>query len=240
MNVRGQFYCSLIRENCVLNIDDVCIERSPPTCKSGPSDCAVPPPTCPPVVALEDRVRWQCVDITEEAINPYNDPLPLGTRCYQTCSSWESATEGADVRLVSECIESSTTAGEGEWSETQNVDGQELIFPLYPADLVTYYPKPDEANNAVALDCGCQPLEVKWPYNDPSGTWYNPNKEEAAVFICDETVDTVGDTEFTIGRTNTCVLYCDDHFVATATCIDGEWTGNPEWGFWCYDEPTGM
>merc|ERR1719435_229956 len=29
-----------------------------------------------------------------------------------------------------------------------------------------------------------------------------------------------------------------DHYVATAKCQNGEWLGNPEWGFWCYEEPT--
>merc|ERR1719318_846289 len=243
MNVRNQFYCNLIRENCVLNIDDECIKRSPATCKSGPSDCAVPPPTCDPVVGHEDRVRWQCVDITEGAINPYNDPLPLGTRCYQTCLSWESATVGADVRLVSECIESLTTPGEGEWSETQNVDNQEMTWPKYPGGL-TYYPKPDEIDDTVALPCGCKPLEVQWPYDGPlvdesTQVWYDPNTEDAAVFICDQEVVIVNG-EYIIDPTNTCVLYCDDHFVATARCLEGEWTGQPEWGFWCYDEPTGI
>ena len=140
------------------------------------------------------------------------------------------------MRLVSECIESVTTLGEGEWSETQNVDGLELTWPAYPDGLG--YPKPDEADINNALDCGCRDLEVQWPMG--SGTWYNPNKEEAAAFICDHEVNTVGDTTYIIESTNTCVLFCDDHFVATAKCLNGEWTGNPDWGFWCYDEPTGM
>ena len=84
MNVRGQYECNLIRDNCVLNKDDVCITRAEKTCQSGRSDCAVPAATCPPVVFHEDRVWWQCVDILEEGINPYNGLLPLGTRCYQT------------------------------------------------------------------------------------------------------------------------------------------------------------
>ena len=124
------------------------------------------------------------------------------------------------------------------WSETQNVDNQQLAWPLYPAGLVTYYPKPDEADKDIALDCGCKDLELQWPMG--SGDWYNPNNEEAAAFICDTEVNTEGDTTYIIESTNTCVLFCDDHFVATAKCLNGEWTGNPDWGFWCYDEPTGM
>ena len=37
---------------------------------------------------------------------------------------------------------------------------------------------------------------------------------------------------------NYCSLYCDDFFVAHAQCLAGEWTGQPELGFWCYTEPT--
>ena len=84
MSIRGKFECNLIRDNCVLNKDDKCISRAEKTCQSGRSDCAVPAATCPPVVFHEDRVWWQCVDILEEGINPYNGLLPLGTRCYQT------------------------------------------------------------------------------------------------------------------------------------------------------------
>merc|ERR1711909_82717 len=58
-------------------------------------------------------------------------------------------------------------------------------------------------------------------------------------FICDSEVD-MSTNEYKIDTTNICVLYCDDHYVATAKCQNGEWLGNPEWGFWCYEEPTGL
>ena len=51
-------------------------------------------------------------------------------------------------------------------------------------------------------------------------------------------VDPDGFGEWAIEPDNTCKLFCDGHYVATAQCLDGFWTGNPEWGFWCYTEPS--
>merc|ERR1711874_634978 len=138
---------------------------------------------------------------------------------------------GNAARLVSQC------GVDGAWTEAQNFDG-ELAYPAYPAG-ASSYPTPD-AIEADALPCGCPPLEVKWPYEDPAGFYYDPNAEPAADFICDTPVDTEGMTTYNIETTNTCVLYCDDHYVATAKCQNGEWLGNPEWGFWCYEEPTAI
>merc|ERR1712234_1234 len=96
---------------------------------------------------------------------------------------------------------------EGAWGTAQNVDGQQL----------TYTPDPD---NGIA-----------------GGDYYDPNAEPAADFICDNEIVIGDNNEYKIETTNVCVLYCDDHYVATAKCQNGEWLGNPEWGFWCYEEP---
>jgi len=221
--------CYLLREPCIKNLVDDCIGLG--KCVSGPNDCAEPPATCPVVAALgEGFSRWQCVNINADPINPYVDEPPAGTICYQTCPSWEDM-NGDSARLVSEC------GVDGAWSEAQNFDGQ-LAYPSYP-DGASSYPTPD-AMEADALPCGCPPLEVKWQYEDPAGFYYDPNTEPAADFICDTPVDTEGLTTYKIETTNTCVLYCDDHYVATAKCQNGEWLGNPEWGFWCYEEPTAI
>jgi len=210
-------------------VDD-CIELG--FCKSGPSDCADPPVTCPVVAALtEGFVRWQCVDINYEPINPYVEPPPAGTTCFQTCPSWESL-NGGPANLESECLPT------GAWSDVQNSDGGEMAYPSYvDAGVSDSYPKPDEANTEVALTCGCPALELKWPYEDEAGVWYDPNTEEAAEFICSTPVVPGDLGEYLIVTDNTCVLYCDDHYVATAKCLNGAWSGNPEWGFWCYEEP---
>ena len=155
------------------------------------------------------------------------------------CSSWLSAEDAADPQgqLVSTCEG-------GVWTPTKSsnpndADGA-LFYPEYPDG--STYPTPNAAA-ATTLPCGCQPLNVQWPYGPvDDGTtqvWYDPNREEAAEFICETTVN-MANKDYMIVTTNTCVLYCDDHYVATATCLDGEWSGNPEWGFWCYEEPIAI
>jgi len=227
--------CYLLREDCITNIVDDCIAAG--KCISGPNDCTEPPQTCPMVASLpEGYSRWQCVDINMDPINPYSERPPVGTTCFQTCPSWVDSNDN-DARLVSVCEEGAT---EGEWGAAQNVDGNELTYPPYPTG-ETSYPKPD-ADELSALTCGCQPLEVRWPYPDPAngvvgGDFYNPNDEPAADFICDNEIVIGDNNEYLIETNNVCVLYCDDHYVATAKCQNGEWLGNPEWGFWCYEEP---
>jgi len=235
--------CYLLRSACVLNSADACLGSMPdPSCVSGPSDCASFAPTlCPKVEALDgDYARWQCQDINTDPINPYKEEVPEGTVCYQTCSSWvsEEGVDGPPGQLVSTCDAGVWTAPVN--SDPSIIDGA-LFYPAFPDGIA--YPPPD-AIAADALPCGCQPLEVQWPYDGPgvdplTQIWYDPNREEAAEFICETTVN-MDNLDYKIETTNTCVLYCDDHYVATATCLDGEWTGNPEWGFWCYEEPEAI
>merc|ERR1719206_926331 len=229
---------AMLREPCITNIHDDCIAKG--NCISGPNDCTEVPQTCPVVASLpEGFSRWQCVDINMEPINPYSVQPPVGTICYQTCQSWTDM-NGNSARLVSVCEEGASV---GAWSEAQNVDNNELAYPKYPMDgtFDTSYPTPDMDQDS-ALACGCEPLEVRWPYEDTGagpGDYYDPNAEPAANFICNTEVD-MSTNEYKIDTTNICVLYCDDHYVATAKCQNGEWPGNPEWGFWCYEEPSAL
>jgi hypothetical protein len=155
---------------------------------------------------------------------------------FYRCPSWISSDTITVARLESTCTVNG--AGEGEWSATQNNDGAELDWPKYTIDGASY-PTPDAADGD-ALGCGCPDLALLWPYdgNVPAAEAapYDPNAEDAAEFICDTVVN--ADSGFTLISGNTCVLFCDDHYVATATCLNGEWSGNPEWGFWCYDAPN--
>eukprot|EP00090_Calanus_glacialis_P033160 TRINITY_DN54_c0_g1_i4.p1 TRINITY_DN54_c0_g1~~TRINITY_DN54_c0_g1_i4.p1 ORF type:complete len:329 (+),score=56.96 TRINITY_DN54_c0_g1_i4:25-987(+) len=233
--------CFLLRSDCVLNSADACLSSDPASCASGPSDCSTfIAEVCPKVVVPEgDYARWQCQDINTNFINPYNEDPPEGTVCYQTCSSWvfEENTAGPPGQLVSTCEG-------GVWTPTKSSDPNDadgaLFYPEYPDG--STYPTPNAAA-ATTLPCGCQPLNVQWPYGpvaDPATqVWYDPNREEAAEFICETTVN-MANKDYMIVTTNTCVLYCDDHYVATATCLDGQWSGNPEWGFWCYEEPIAI
>ena len=129
--------------------------------------------------------------------------------------------------------------GVGAWSDTVTHDGAALDYPPLPEGQ-TSYPNPD-APEVDALTCGCQPLDIKWepsPEDEIDDSfYYDPNLEDAAEFICEADVVVSGTGEYILASDNTCVLYCDEHYVATAKCVDGEWTGNPEWGFWCYNEP---
>jgi len=181
-----------------------------------------------------DFLNWNC-NLGAAQINPYTAVLPLGTICTQTCPSWKSAVSGDQSEFESTC-ELDVGTNKAGWSVTVTHDGQ-LIDGFTDT-----YPQPDDDDTA-AWQCNCVPLELKWPY-DPTGAndannFYDPNTEEAADFICKQDLETNPDAgDWTIKGDNSCNLYCDQHYVATAACVDGEWTGNPEWGFWCYEEPT--
>merc|ERR1712215_431876 len=197
---------------------------------SGPADCEnyeAEKATCPMLTALGgDYLNWNCY-LGATPINPYSGVLPVGTICKQSCPSWKSAETGEQSQFESTC---ELVAGVAGWSTTTTHDGK--LINHFDAT----FPQPDADENS-AWQCNCVPLELKWPY-DPTGltgNFYDPNDEEAADFICNQSL---GDAAWTIDGSNSCSLYCDQHYVATAECVDGEWTGNPEWGFWCYDEPT--
>jgi hypothetical protein len=112
----------------------------------------------------------------------------------------------------------------GTWTTTKPKRGDTVSFPTAP------YPKPDATidTDIVPLACVCQDLVLN----------YDPNEEAAANFICNEPVVMV-DGEYTITTNNVCTLYCDGLYVATASCRNEKWTGHHEYGFWCYQDPTG-
>ena len=136
------------------------------------------------------------------------------------CNSWLT-TDLLAGHLTSSCLT------DGTWTATKPNKGDALSFPEGP------YPKPDDPK---PLSCDCQDLTLKWP-PFPEGTSYDPNDEEAATFICKERI-TMTDGKYTITTNNSCELYCNRHYVATAKCVKGNWTGQPHYGFWCYKEPT--
>jgi len=231
--------CYLLTEPCERNSADQCLAEDDFPCRSGPKECAdyeEGTATCAQLPSLgADYINWICT-LGDKQFNPYNEVLPVGTLCTQTCPAWK--TKGSNPptqsQLESTCVDN---AGTAEWGPTVTKDEQEI------EGLTAPYPKPDATTDAYS--CGCLPLELqlKWPY-DPTGAndannFYDPNTEEAADFICKQDLETnPGDADWTIKGDNSCNLYCDQHYVATAACVDGEWTGNPEWGFWCYEAPA--
>jgi len=163
-------------------------------------------------------------------VNGYSaDSITSGSTCILRCSSWKTIGD-------SEGYLESTCSDDGEWSITMANDGNvALDFPPFPDE--SKYPQPDdEIQN---LQCECRSLEVKWPLNAAEGVdtwWYDPNFEAGTVLVCDDPISIDGG-EYTIKTGNACILFCDSHLVATVKCLNGEWTGNPERGFWCYKEP---
>merc|ERR1719228_1216855 len=231
---RGQDQCYLLTEACEQDNTDICLSKTEP-CTSGPAACdtyVAEDATCPMLTALGgDYLNWNCY-LGATQINPYTDVLPLDTICKQTCPSWQSAgASGGQSQLESTCV-MDVGQNKAVWSTTETHDG-ELIVGFNDV-----YPQPD-ADIADAWPCSCLPLELKWDNGIDTPFFYDPNFEEAADFICEADLETApGDADWTITAPNSCTLYCDQHYVATAECVDGEWTGNPEWGFWCYDEPV--
>jgi len=213
-------YCYLSNtEDCDQNKDEDCFAIG--KCISGPADCAAyTPKGCPalaPTTGVDNVANWVCHDEMGDIISGSSDPMPVGSVCQQSCPAWRS--ESGDPVVVESKCESN-----GAWSPPGNIDQSTVT---YPPELK----KPDET----PLDCGCESLEIRWKY--PDGDPYDPNGEDGADFICVDTLEPDADGLFSIDPKNYCKLFCDGHYVATVQCVDGEWTGNPEWGFWCYEEP---
>merc|ERR1712168_1716600 len=226
--------CYLL-DTCNEDPDSACVGND--RCRSGPSDCDnldanAPCTTIDASKTATGAIHWQCTDGDGSPINGYTvSELPEGSTCVLSCEYWETAT-GENAYLTSECQR-------GSWTTTTSNGDPELDFPAFAAG-DTEYKTPEDDQTLV---CGCRPLEVKWPYEDPDPAddsdqwWYDPNFELGTDFVCEQTIDTA-DAEYIIENGNQCYLFCDDHLVADVHCKDGEWTGQPELGFWCYNEPV--
>merc|ERR1711872_80607 len=113
---------------------------------------------------------------------------------------------------------SSTCLPNGEWSATTSSNGRTSSFPT-----------PDEQPT---FECGCPDIG---PFT------YNPNDESNTIFVCEGRPL----TEFSkpggwsLNHPDKCKLFCseDSKAVTTVYCEAGEWKGEPERGFWCYDKP---
>jgi len=220
---------------CTQETDDVCIDAG--TCFSGPNDCTSLPDNAPcpqidPANTAAGKIHWQCTDIDSNAFNGYTaTDISAGSECVLRCESWE-AKNGDTAHLVSTCQD------DGTWTATKASNAEEttedeLAFPVYD-DVTGAYPKPDEVQT---FACGCPDLHVEWT---DAGTgdvfYYDPNTEPGTEFICEKAIDNYG--EYVIETDNHCILFCDSYLVADVRCLNGEWTGEPDLGFWCYTEPS--
>jgi len=226
--------------------DDHCLNRDPAMCISGPKNCGARATmtNCEAPSPLPDQklIEWQCEDNTYgNLVNLYESSVDLvpGTRCLQTCDSWQ-AKRTVDIvppraYIFSEC------QFDGQWGEVKpydrydNGNPTELEFPAAPSG---GYPKPDVRD---ALSCDCQHLVLLFP-TDGSGTQhaYNPRSEPGADLECDEEIENEAidvEGQVTIKSYNICRFFCDNYLVATISCQDGAWKGKIEDGFWCYTKP---
>jgi len=228
---RGEGTCYLLTV-CTENLDNTCLDK--PTCKSGPKDCGTVTDNAPcakidSANTPPGTIHWQCTDSGSNPVNGYTaTDIKPQTTCILSCESWEDQA-GYTGQLESTC------QNDGTWTVTKASDGEdELAFPL--KDNGAAYPTPADLSS---LECGCKNLDVKWPVNAAEGEttwWYDPNFEAGADFVCDTPI-TTDDGEYIIETGNTCTLFCDSHLVATVRCLNGDWTGSPDLGFWCYSEP---
>merc|ERR1711872_18188 len=236
---RGNPTCYLLN-TCTDNTDDICLEQG--TCKSGPADCTSEPEKkdCPAIASANTptgNIHWQCTDGDGSPFNGYTaTAIKAESTCVLRCESWELKS-GGEGYLKSTC------QSNGEWSDTVASDfddtaDAELAFPSFP-DGQSAYPTPAETQ---AFLCGCKSLPVQWPVEDPDDSvdgdqwWYDPNTEEGTDFVCDKPIEWKNG-EYIIETDNKCLLFCDSHLVADVRCLNGEWTGQPELGFWCYQFP---
>jgi len=237
---------------CLEDKKDPCLTESPQVCMSGPKECE-PLENNTNCAPLTDHgpgyVDWQCRDFLGNDVEAYfSSEIPWGTVCVQSCDSWVA--QGSNLsypiegHLVSKC------ENDGTWSETVAYDGKELLlFPpqrLNPKSKFasqspntpwSKYPVPNDPKD-ISLQCQCETLALRWPtekgvLNNQFGKSYNPNTEDVTDFLCDYALDSSAE----VVSNNTCVLFCDSYLTSVVRCWDGKWTGRPDLGFWCQNEP---
>jgi len=233
---QGKSTCYFLT-SCDEEYDKQCSKSG--TCKSGPTDCGSitnDNANCPPIDpdnTPSGNIHWQCIDIESNSFNGYTvQDIQAGSQCVLRCESWED-TSGEAAHLVSTC------QNDGTWSPTiasnEATSGAELEFPPYPAD-TGIYPTPDQMQT---FGCGCKDLHVEWATdftNLDTFFYYDPNTEPGTEFICEQSINQSQGT-YIITTENKCILFCDSYLVADVRCLNGEWTGQPELGFWCYTQP---
>jgi len=239
--VRGVQKCFLI-ETCTKNTADACLsdplDLTDGLCGGGRGDCTANT-GCEALPAFDaandDKIRWIC----DHVDNPYDadGEIPVGTDCTLSCEGWVDA-NGDTVNVVSTC------AADLSWTapviKAPGAGDADVVDPAtVPALKDKTLPSPNDVADD-QIGCGCGPRPMAW---DPEGDNinYDPNLMPGTTFICqngDYLVGADGSKEFIIAEDMTCRLYCDGYHVATMECLNGDWTGEPELGAWCYYPPT--
>jgi len=228
-----------LMEDCVKNTVDECLENplEDGLCGGGRGDCSEAT-GCPALVQpAGEEILWVC----DHVDNPYDADKEIleGTDCVLSCEGWvlPGVAEADDtaITVFSTCI---NTDGAGTMGWTVPEIMQDGISQAdVPALTDVTLPKPDGSDQ---ITCGCGDMDMAW---DPLGEniVYDPNQMPGTTFICQNGEYLVGEapgTEFKITEDMTCRLYCDGYHVATIECLNGQWTGQPELGAWCYYEPA--
>jgi len=205
-------------------------------CISGPVSCdnttTVVTGCEPPAQLGPEYIPWQCNGPQGNVLTAaeMSETLPVGSSCYLRCDSWKTAA-GSQGYLESACD------SDGEWTTTvPHNDDEELKNPKGPYPL----PTNNETSVPVPLKCACSPLHIIWHpeamESEENYHYYDPNDEEGTEFAC-KIPPTKNNNTYVVEQDNDCIMYCDSHLTTSVKCSNGVWTGEPELGFWCYNEP---
>lgn len=223
-SIGSRFHSCYLLTSCEdKSTDATCLELG--SCNSGPKDCVTnsncdiltsPPPA--------GTIPWEC----DHDVNPYARQVPEGTECFISCNAWLDNNEN-QASIVSKCM-----GGAWQLSEVQpyGIDESEIL--ALPSTL----PQPDDSTQ---VDCGCASFDMTWE-NSKTGEMidYDPNTLPGTDFLCtgaDYITDDGTNLKFALQPGMTCRMFCDNYHIATMTCVNGLWTGEPELGAWCYAEP---
>jgi len=219
-------------------------------CKSGqtPGNCDESMDKCEAIIDHgPEYLDWQCHDKYGNPVDGYDTTAKVahGTTCVQSCDSWRAhgstKSQPIEAHLKSVCVDGAWTETEPYWPgdfEGNNGRGT-LLYPQPSLADNTRYPKPD-ASKTDSLKCACETLELRWPtsnlqVNLPEGLLYDPNTEDINSFLC-QTDNDKNNPGF-VESGDSCTLFCDTYFVAPFRCWNGKWTGKPELGVWCQNNP---
>jgi len=236
--MRGQPKCFLML-TCDKNTEDTCLDEG--ICGGGLGDCE-DQTGCEPLppfdAANDDKIRWIC----DHVDNPYDatGEIPVGSACTLSCDGWIDD-NGDTVNVLSTCkvdlLWSDSVVRTPGWLEADGVISTDTVPALKGKTL----PLPS-ATPAEQITCGCGPKPMAWTNTDTEVVVnYDPNALPGTTFICENgeyIQNNSGQSAFIIAEDMTCRLYCDGYHVATMECLNGDWTGEPELGAWCYYEPT--
>merc|ERR1711934_793982 len=208
---------------------------------------------------LESRMQWcynqcrfgygeaTCTDFSVQSIGIRSHSCYLLTNCNEkstdaNCLSLGSCNSGPkDCASNNNCdiLASPPPADTIPWECDHDVNPYVQQVPEGTECFISCNAWLDDNKNQASIVSKC--VAGAWQASVTNETIdYDPNTLPGTDFLCTGADYITSDginLKFALQPGMTCRMFCDNYHIATMTCVNGLWTGEPELGAWCYAEP---